>query len=469
MNFPSLLRTSVMRVTLRYVALVMGVVTVGFSVLIGVMDVYVEGQMTSSLLADMARLQATDRRQGRGELIARLQPGNVATGRFYLLQGADGQRQAGHLTEWPEAAVGDGVVRTVTLHNFPGLVEPEDADDWHVVATDLSDGARLLVAQNAGDTEDLMQFLFMTMVVIDVVAIGLAMTLGWFLARTLLVRIDTINRAAGRVREGNLTERIPSGPYDDEFDLLSGHLNAMLDRIALLMTRMKQVSEDVAHDLRRPLSRIRNRIEVTLLQRRSAGEYEHVLAETTEDIDHLMKTFNALLEIARIESSQQNASWTTVDLAPVLTGLAELYQGEAEAQHRPFHVHIEPHLMLHGHGQLVAQAVTNLLDNAFKYSGAGDTVSLTACRDQHQVRIVVADCGPGIAATERGRVLERFVRLGNDRSTSGSGLGLSLVSAVAKLHGAGLELSDNGPGLTVTLSLVAVDGIDEGGPGGKTI
>jgi signal transduction histidine kinase len=279
--------------------------------------------------------------------------------------------------------------------------------------------------------------------------------MGWFLGRTFLQRIDTINRTAELVAAGELSKRVTLSSKDDEFDELATHLNAMLDQIEHLLTGMREVTDNVAHDLRKPLTRMRNRIEVTLLDKRETEDYRRALEETMADANELMKTFNALLEIAQAEAGSFRGEWVDVELSKLLEDIGELYLDEAEEHSGRFEYDIEPDLHIRGNRHLLAQAVTNLLDNAFKYTPDNCNINLTAKTTDGRISISVTDEGPGIPTRQRLHVLERFVRLDSDRGKTGNGLGLSLVKAVANLYGAELRLDDNQPGLRVSLLFTA--------------
>ena len=280
-----------------------------------------------------------------------------------------------------------------------------------------------------------------------------ALTMGWLLGRKLLQRIDSINTTAQRVTAGELSGRVALSGQHDEFDELGGHLNTMLERIEKLLTGMHQVTDNIAHDLRRPLARMRNRIEVTLLESRDPDEYLRALDETLQDCDELIHTFNALLEIAQAEAGSVRGEWKNIDLSTLLQDLGDLYLDQAEAQGKHLSLDIEPGLTLTGNRHLLAQAVGNLLDNAFKHTPDSTAIRLEAKRENGKILVTVSDNGPGIASEQREKVLERFVRLESERSTTGSGLGLSLVRAAAELHKAELRLADNHPGLRVSLIL----------------
>lgn len=294
--------------------------------------------------------------------------------------------------------------------------------------------------------------------IMDALIWGLGLTVvlgslgGLLTSRWMLKRIDVINKASREIMRGDLTRRIPTRGTADEFDRLAENLNAMLDQISQLMDGVKQVSNNIAHDLRGPLNRIRSGLEMSLSRAGSPEEYRAVLTQTITEIDNLLMTFNALLTIAQAESGTRRQDFTDVDLTSLAADVAELYEPLAEEKGLSFTVDLAPGVTVPGNRHLLSQALANLLDNAVKYTPEGGAITVTLVVAAEGPQLTVADTGPGVPAQYRDLVLERFARLESSRNTPGSGLGLSLVAAAAGLHQAALRLEDNNPGLRVTLA-----------------
>jgi len=286
-----------------------------------------------------------------------------------------------------------------------------------------------------------------------VVVLGLAG--GFFVSRRVLKRIDAMTGTAQTIMAGDLSGRLPIAGTGDELDRLSDNVNAMLERIEALMRGLKEVSDNIAHDLKTPLTRLRNRCEEALRGARGEADFRAALEATIAESDELIRTFDALLMIARAESGQARDNMTEFDAADVARGVGELYEPLAEHKGLMLTIDAPGAAPVRGNRELVGQALANLVDNAIKYAspetskinGAPAEIVVGAGREGGRITLSVADHGPGIPAADRGRVVERFVRLEQSRSAPGSGLGLSLASAVARLHGGELKLEDNAPGL----------------------
>jgi signal transduction histidine kinase len=332
-------------------------------------------------------------------------------------------------------------------------VSSDGSDDWvRVLTAALPEGYQLLVGRDLNDEKRLLEHTLTIILVVVGVIFLFALAGSVIMGRSALRRIDAISRTAGEIMAGDLSKRLPLSEYDNEFDELSRKLNAMLERIEQLLAGMRQVTDNVAHDLRKPLNRLRSRLEVTLLEARCEEEYRCVMEQGIHDADELLKTFSALLSIAQAEAGVKRNEWSPVELASLAEDLADLYEAVAEEKNIRLIWTADPSVQVQGNRQLLAQAIGNLLDNAVKYTPQGGRIELWALKKDGVAIVTVADSGPGIPEPERERALQRFNRLDSARSEPGSGLGLSLVKAVARLHGAELKLEDNNPaGLRVSL------------------
>lgn len=278
------------------------------------------------------------------------------------------------------------------------------------------------------------------------VALALGIVSGAVISRRFARRLDTINAAARQVMSGRLDARAPRNHSGDELDELSANFNAMLDRVEHLMQRMRSAGDSIAHDLRLPLTRMRGRLEAALVEEGDLSDREAALGQAISDADELLKTFNAVMSLSRLQAGERRRAMEPLDPAEILADVAELYEPVCEEAGLELGIKSEPGLSVLGDRELVSQAVANLLDNAVKYTPPGGAVMARLRRTREdRAEVSVTDTGPGIPAEDRARVLERFVRLERSRNQPGIGLGLSLVSAIAEVHGAELTL-DDGPG-----------------------
>jgi signal transduction histidine kinase len=325
----------------------------------------------------------------------------------------------------------------------------------------LPDGrtATLLLAHDIDDQRQLARTLQLIALAGTAVIALSAMTFGLYARRRLLARVETVSRTSRAIMAGDLAQRIPRDGSGDEIDQMAETLNSMLVRIDDLMQALRDVSDNIAHDLRTPLNRLRLIAEDALRTEQKAPATGEALGRIIEEADSLIKTFNAMLLIARLEQGVGADVFEPVDVAQLVEDTAELYQPVAEDADLIVLVETdEPSTTLPANRQLLGQAIANLIDNAIKYTPQNRQrtpadVIIRVHAAQGAINISVADSGPGIAPEDRERALKRFVRLEKSRSLPGTGLGLSLVAAVVRLHGGTLQLEDNAPGLRATVSL----------------
>jgi signal transduction histidine kinase len=321
----------------------------------------------------------------------------------------------------------------------------------------LSGGFRLLVGRDLEERERVRAIIAAAGKWSIALVLVLGLAGGFFIIRRVLKRVDAMTATAQTIMAGNFGGRLPIAGTGDELDRLGENLNSMLERIETLMRGLQEVSDNIAHDLKTPLTRLRNRSEEALRAGKSEGDYRAALEGIIEESDGLIRTFDALLMIARAEASQGRGTMAEFDAAQIAQDVCELYEPLADEKGVELKVEASSPLPVMGNRELVSQALANLVDNATKYARSSPDgsprIMVSAGGDNGHVLLTVADNGPGIPAADRARVVERFVRLETSRTEPGSGLGLSLASAVARLHGGELRLEDNAPGLKVTIVL----------------
>ncbi len=284
----------------------------------------------------------------------------------------------------------------------------------------------------------------------------LGLTGGYFVTRRMLSRVDQVSRTARRIMEGDLSQRMARSGSGDEFDRLASDLNVMLDRIERLMIGMRLSTDSIAHDLRGPLTRLKSQIELALADPPDRDRDREALSDALSQADTALGVFDSLLKIAMAEAGVDAVEFKPTDVAKLARDVTELYQPLAEDKGIELTLAADPLAEIRGQSELLAQAMANLLDNAVKFTPVGGRISVAVVRDRTDAVLSVADSGPGIPPADRKRVLERFVRLESSRTGPGAGLGLSLVAAVVRLHGASLQLGDKDPGLEVKIRFVAL-------------
>jgi signal transduction histidine kinase len=417
-------------------------------------------QITRTVTAEVTRLREQYTEAGIRGLVLFIdlrsrRPGSS----LYLVTTPTGEALAGNV-----AALAPGAL------DHPGWIEtsyrrieaPDDVEHRAMVqVVELPGGFRLLVGRDLEERERIYGIIANAGRWSFALVVVLGLAGGFFVSRRVLKRIDAMTDTAQTIMAGDLAGRLPIAGTGDELDRLAGNLNVMLERIEALMGGLKEVTDNIAHDLKTPLTRLRNRCEQALRTARGDGEYRAALEATIAESDELIRTFDALLMIARAESGQARDNMTEFDAAEIARDVGELYEPLAEQKGLALKVEASEAAPVRGNRELVSQALANLIDNAIKYAGpeasklngAPAEIVVKVGAEGERIVLTVADRGPGIADADRGRVVERFVRLEQSRSQPGSGLGLSLASAVARLHGGELKLEDNQPGLRSVIAL----------------
>jgi len=424
-------------------------------------------QITSTVNAETEEIGDIYSRRGLRGLVFTIENRALRPGaNLYLVTTPTGQAVAGNVGSLAAGVMGSSGWSETEYRRL----DDQDKTDHRALVrvTELTSGFRLLIGRDLEERRRMFGIIAKAAQWSLLIVIVLGLGGGVFVARRVLRRIDAITGTTQRIMAGDLSGRLPVGRSGDELDRLAENLNAMLERIEAWMSGLKEVSDNIAHDLKTPLTRLRNRAEEALAKSGNETEYRTALERTIEESDGLIRTFNALLMIARAESGQARDNMDDFDAADVANGIHELYEPLAEEDGMTLHVKTVP-APLHGNRELISQALANLVENAIKYgkpvaalqplgadaaSGSRE-ILIEARRDGDQVLLSVTDRGPGIPEADRRHAVERFVRLEASRTLPGSGLGLSLASAVATLHGGDLTLGDGNPGLRATLALPA--------------
>jgi signal transduction histidine kinase len=453
-RLPSLCRTSSFQLTLLFAGLFVVSALLLFAVVYWSTSFYMTSQLDDAIMSDLTELRQELPAGGLAgvarmidERVRQMPNGPMA----YLLDDAAGTVVAGNLpASTPRQAYFD--LRWGGRHGLagrPGLLYA------HGIV--LPGGAYLVVAADAGPRQAMRGLVLRAFVWGFAVTVLIAFGGGALISGGLLRRIETLSRAAREIMAGNLARRLPTRGTDDEFDHLAQSLNAMLERIEASVTAIRQVSNDIAHDLRTPLTRLRQRLERAQRQAVSAAELRGTVDRSLADVDAVLDTFSALLRIAQIEGGTPRSRFAPVDLSELLQSVAELYKPAAEERRQILATQIADGLTAEGDRELLAQLFANLVENAVRHAPEGAAIAVVAGVGAGGLEVEVADNGPGIPPSERENVFRRFYRLEWSRSTPGNGLGLSLVRAVAALHGIAVELldNDNAPGLRVRLLLPA--------------
>jgi signal transduction histidine kinase len=447
------LRSSTFRLALIAIGLFGAIVLALFSYVYWSTASYVRSRLDSAIIAERASLQKTYDREGRDGLVSLIRQ-RLTDEHFkdslYLLASPSSAYIAGNLNGWPSALTGSDGLQNFRMQGWePNVVK---TPMLRAVIGRLSNGDHLLVAKNIND--------------LDVFAGNIGLALGWGIAlifvlaavasisitRRTVGRIEAINATSRAIMQGGSDKRIPLRGTDDEWDRVAENLNSMLDRIQLLMQEVKQVSDNVAHDLRTPLTRLRGRLEKAYHRQRNGGEDQTLIGDAIANLDAVLRIFSSITRIAQIEANAQRIAFRSVNITETMCDVVELYDAAAEEKGVHLRLISEEPVFVTGDRDLIFDAVANLVDNAIKHGRKAGQVTVEVGEGNDCGAIIsVADDGPGIPAAEYSNVFKRFYRLERSRHAAGNGLGLSLVSAVASIHGANIEMLDNVPGLRVRL------------------
>ncbi len=448
-TFRRILRSASFRLTLVYAALF--VVSAGalFATVFVIASAAMENDMAEVLRTEAFQLAEIHRRVGLlglAEQITRRMNFRTHGPIYYLLQAPTQQVVVGNLPGMPPV---DGVI---DFERDTDSSESSGRGRLTGFGLTLPDGSFLLVAQDSGRLVDMQSAIVRAFIWASGLTLVLAIGGGMLLGGNFLRRIDTIGRTSRAIMEGDLSARVPVRGTNDEIDQLVVGLNAMLDRIQLLMDGLRQVTGDIAHDLRTPLGRLRQRLEDAREHATSTAEYSSATEAAIGEADQLLETFSALLRIAQIEAGAQKSAFAEVDLSQLMRSVGEAYLPAAEDSEHKLMIDVRDHIRLTGDRQLLAQLFSNLVENALHHTPDGSTVEIELHPIAGGFQAEVRDNGPGVPEVERSKIFDRFYRLDRSRTTAGSGLGLALVKAIATLHGLAVRIEDANPGLAVIVT-----------------
>ncbi|GLK67929.1 sensor histidine kinase [Hansschlegelia plantiphila] len=451
-----LLRTTAFRLALAYLVVFAALSMVVLGYVSWHANALIAGQLNATVNAEITGLAEQYRQGGIRKLVAVVDERSNRSpgGSLYLLTTFSGEVLAGNVSAAPAASLAEAGEREIP---YQRTGETTTAPYPAVVRVFLLPGGyRLLVGRDTEERERLSAVIANAVQWSLALVVVLGLAGGVFVAKRVLKRLDAMTETSRTIMAGDLSGRLAVTGSDDEFDRLAQATNAMLDRINELMAGLKEVSDNIAHDLKTPLTRLRNRAEAALRTATGEEEWRVAMEQVIAESEGMIRIFDALLLIARAESGGARGQIAEVDVAEVARGVVELYEPLAEERGARLTVEALGQIRVLGNRELIGQVVANLVENALNYGttdGRPGEVTVSALALGADARLVVADRGPGIPPQDRSRAMERFVRLDTSRSRPGSGLGLALASAVARLHGGALTLEDNAPGLRATLTL----------------
>lgn len=451
-------RTESFRLAAIVAAVIVGAMLILMAPVYYIMQVAFRAELMNAVDQDVSAIATGFRSQGLAEateVVEQLQSNERARG-YYVLEQLPHDKVAGNLPVMPPR-----------LGSFPveipnSLFGGRRQDDDHQIlgkGTMITPKLYLYAGRDSFVAIEAREQILRTFAWVLMATLLVAFGGGALVSRSILGRLDAITRTCRAIMAGNLSDRVPERGTRGEFDMLARTINEMLDRINALMSNVQQISNDIAHDLRTPLSRLRNRLELTLTEANTVETYRKALTRTINECETILTTFSSLLRIGQIEAATGSIPFAPVNLSALLNDLVEIYQPAAEDGGFTLARDISPGILVHGEQPLLSQVFSNLIENAMAHTPRGTVIKVWIAREERAVIAVVADNGPGIPQSERARVLHRFYRCERSRSSPGSGLGLSLVAAIAKYHNATLSITDNHPGLRVTLRFADLAGV----------
>jgi signal transduction histidine kinase len=412
----------------------------------GVTIWFLRHQLTTMVEDELTDLTRTYRAHGLNGVVAAVQVGVRSGGDLGYFVGEPGRdRLAGSVTP---KAIEPG------WFDFVRVGDDED-EAWLAKSLRLQDDVWLVVAVDPEPLNDVQELMLSGIGWTVAIALPLALICGSMMTLMILRRIDAITATTIRIRDGGLRSRVPTKGNNDEFDRLALNINAMLDSIQDLTRNIQQVSTGIAHDLRTPLSRLRNTLDIMGANNGNKAATEKMIDGAIGELEVVLETFDALLRIGQIDAGTRRSNFHDIDLSALMSDLVETYEPVASADNKTLTADIVADAHVHGDRPLIVQMLANVIENAIEHTPAGTTIDVALSEQAGSMRIAVADDGPGIPEAERARVFERFYRLDESRQSNGSGLGFSIVAAITKLHDADITLSDNGPGLRVEIAFSA--------------
>jgi signal transduction histidine kinase len=453
----TILKTFTFRLALVYVSLFSLSVVVLFAFIYTFAMNYLQGQIADTIRARYNYLVQEYREGGSSgieERIKELMANDDEGIEIYLLVNREYEKLAGNLNEWPTDATREGAFEKEgkwVRFFIEGSRNNPQGVGVKALMVPISKWRSLLVGQSLQSSEKIEQTIVQTFWASLVLTFLMAFFGAVVMTRSVMGRINVINRSARTIMSGHLSVRIPFTRGGDEFDDLSANLNSMLDRIETLLKSLSEFANNIAHDLRSPLNRIINRLDAGMRAIDRSNPSYALLEKNIHDLEELVATFNSILKISELEANTDFRQFEPCDMSRIIDNLVEFYEPYAAEKNIRLESSVTAPVTLHGEKHLLSQAFANIIDNAIKFTPDGGAISVSCEQAAEHIEFTVADSGPGVPEEYRNKVFEKFFRMEQSRNTRGNGLGLSLVAAVARIHNATILLGDNRPGLRMIL------------------